>query len=92
MPHALQSGTFDKVDAPSHITKQAEGDFGSSLALHPPQDLRDNRRDPWKGPLILIPYITLIYPLYSLTKPLHNPKGPFKDPSCSPLKNDGGES
>ena len=36
------------------------------------------------GPIILIPYITLIYPLYSLIKP-HNPKGPFKGISFSPL-------
>ena len=48
-------------------------------------ELRDKRRDPEKGPLILIPYITLIYPLYSLIKPLYNPKGPFKGLSFSPL-------
>ena len=50
------------------------------------QILRDNRRDPKKGPLILIPYATLIYPVYSLIKPLYNPKGPFKGLSFSPLK------
>ena len=47
--------------------------------------LKDNRRDPLKGRLILIPYITLIYPLYSLIKPLYNSKGPFKGPSFSSL-------
>ena len=33
------------------------------------------------------PYITLIYPIYSLIKPLYNPKGlgPFKGLSFSPL-------
>ena len=41
--------------------------------------LRDNRRDPLEGgPLLLIPYIIPIYPLYSLIKPLCNSKGPFK--------------
>ena len=39
--------------------------------------------------LILIPCITLIYPLYSPIKPLYDPKGPFKGLSFSPLR-DGG--
>ena len=30
--------------------------------------------------------ITLIYPVYSLIKPLYNPKGPFQGLSFSPLK------
>ena len=29
-------------------------------------------------------YITMIYPLYRLIKPLYNPKGPFKGLSFSP--------
>ena len=38
-----------------------------------------------------MPYMTLIYPLYSLIKPLYNPKGPFKGLSFSPLINPRGQ-